>query len=371
MEIARHFGRVAFVLLAVPAVWVWGCEDDNTVAPPPSPPQIALETISGMISDDVFDVFVDSNNRLWVSTEAGVYRFKSPQGPFNVSDTSKVRWFTDRDGIPNLRCRGVNELGGRVYVATWGGGIGVYSGVTPWDAIPPVGTLLPGRVFELAPDDTSMWLATVQGVVQYLDKDAVALEKRLVNHKRFFGEGKFSSIAVVKNAGGRPDSSQVWVSETVGDDLGVPIPGGMRFLGLPGGTSQYFEPTTSAIPSDNVLEVTNDPTRNVVWSAHPGRGVATLDLPAKSWRTYTRGDGLVSDLAVSVAVNHLGLKWPVGTVWVATQAGLTKIEPDGKTAVSYAFGSGLPTTRLRKVVVDRNDDVWICFVDRGVAKVIR
>jgi ligand-binding sensor domain-containing protein len=368
LKILRHFGRVVFVLTAV---LVWGCEDETTVAPPPPVPQISLQMITGMSSDDAYDVFVDSHNRLWVSTEGGVYQFKSPEGPFNVADTSKVRWFTDRDGLPNLRCRGVNEFNGEVYVATWGGGLGVYGGVTPWLTIPPVNDLLAGRVFELAPDDTSMWLATVEGVVQYVDNGAASIEDRLIPRTGAFGSGKFSSIVVLTGVGGRPDSGQVWVSEETGDFFGIPIPGGIRFLGLPGPWSQYFEPGTSAIPSSNCAEVAYDPVADLVWSAHPANGVATVDLLAKTWRTYTVGSGLVSNLAVSVAINHLGLKWPVGTVWVATQEGLTRIEPDRKTMVNYASGSGLPTIRVRKVVVDRNDDVWLCFVDGGVGKVVR
>ena len=80
------------------------------------------------------------------------------------------------------------------------------------------------------------------------------------------------------------------------------------------------------------------------------------------------GDGLVSNLASSVAVNQLGTKWPKGTVWIATQAGLTKMEPNGN-KVNYVEGSGLPNVRVRKVYIDHNDDVWLAFVDRGAAKI--
>ncbi len=363
MDTLRHSGRLVFVLVAV---WIWGCGDDDTVAPPPPPPQIALQTITGMASDDVFDVFVDSQSRLWVSTETGVYMFQNPQGPFKVDQAS---WFTDRDGIPNLRCRGVSELNGKVYVATWGGGFGIYDNATPFEAVGPADGLLSGRVFELAPDDTSMWLATVEGIGQYLDNGAPSIEDRLVDHTFPFGRRKFNSLAVLTGVGGKPDSGEVWVSQEIGDSIGIRLPGGIKLLGFPGSSFQYFRPGTSGIPSDNVTDVVYDPTRGVVWSAHPGYGVATVDLDAKTWKTYTMADGIVSDLAGSVAVNHLGTKWPAGTVWVATEAGLTKMGPDGKT-VNYSHGSGMPTVRVRKVLVDRNDDVWLCFVDRGAAKVV-
>jgi ligand-binding sensor domain-containing protein len=368
LQILKHFVCVVFVLLAV---WVWGCDEDGTVAPPPPPPQISLDRITGMASDDVYDVFVDSHNRLWVSTEAGVYQFKSPVGPFDASDTTKARWFSDRDGIPNLRCRGVNELHGKVYVATWGAGLAAYNGMIPWESMTPAKGFPAERVFELAPDDTSLWLATVEGIYQYIDNGAASLRERVRNRASEFGDGKFTSVVALTGVGGKADSGQVWVSEQTGDSLGVPIPGGMRFLGLPGRKVQYFETSTSAIPSDNVSEVAYDPTADLVWSAHTGSGAATVSLPAKTWRVYTVGNGLVSNLAVSVAVNHLGLKWPVGTVWVATQEGLTRIEPDRKATVSYASGSGLPSIQVRKVIVDRNDDVWLCFVDGGAAKVVR
>jgi ligand-binding sensor domain-containing protein len=359
----RHFGRFVFVLLAV---WVWGCSENNTTAPPPSPPQIGLERITGMVNDDTYDVFVDSQNRLWVSTENGIYMFPTPQGPFDLKNATQ---FTDRDGIPNLRCRGVNELNGKVYVATWGGGFGIYNNATPWEAVEPVDTLLTGRVYEMAPDDTSMWLATVERVTQYLDNGATSIRDRLVDWGKAFGDRKFSSIVVLTAVGGKADSGEVWVSQEVGDSIGIPLPGGIKVLGLPDGMVQFFRPESSGIPSDDVGEVVWDPTRGVIWSTHLGEGVATVDLAAKKWRTYTMADGIVSDLASSVAVNHLGSKWPTGTVWIATQAGVTKMAPDGS-MVNYGNGSGLPTIHVRKVVVDRNDDVWLCFVGDGAAKIV-
>jgi len=37
--------------------------------------------------------------------------------------------------------------------------------------------------------------------------------------------------------------------------------------------------------------------------------------------------------------------------------------------VNYTDGSGLPNMRVRKVVVDKNNNVWLGFVERGAARV--
>lgn len=365
MDILRRFAPVLF---ALPILWgvFAGCDDDNGVTPPPPPPQIALERISGMASDDVYDVLVDHLNHLWISTEAGLYLFSSPVGPFPIAAAGV--WLTDREGLPNSRCRGLDHFKGKLYVATWGGGIGVFDGALPFEAIRDTDGLPSGRVFDLAHDDTCVWVATASGVAKYFDNDAPDPSDRIEDLTDVFGPEKFTSIVVRDNVGGT-GMGHVWVSQAAGDSVGTRVPGGIQFLEVPGTDTQFFTPSTSAIPSDDVAQVAYDPVRGLLWSAHSGKGVASLDLPAKQWTTYTMGNGLVSNLVGSVAVNELGTKWPAGTMWIATQAGVSRIDPDG-TITNYAEGSGLPTVRVRKVVVTRNDDVWLCFVGAGAARVV-
>jgi len=369
LDTLKHFRPLVFVLLAI---WALGCSDDTTVPPPPSPPTISLQTISGMPSDDVFDVFVDSQDRLWVSTDAGVMMFESTQGPFDVDQATL---FTDRDGIPNRTCRGMTELHGKIFVGTWGGGIGVYDDATPWKAIKPSDGLVSGRVFDVAADDTSIWVATVEGVGQYIDDETRPMEDRFVNydsnyvstpHKRLFGNGVYSSI-LLHNSTTR--GAEVWVSEKTRDVAGIIVPGGIKVMRLPTLQLQYMNSETSGAPGDDVSEIAYDSSRDLFWSAYPADGVGSLDFDARIWHNLTTADGVVSNLANSVAINHLGIKWTPGTVWIATQAGLTKIHPDGR-KVNYTEGSGLPNVRVRKVYVDDNDDVWLAFVDRGAAKVV-
>jgi len=358
--------RCVYVLFAILAVGSLGCDENTPPEGPDAPPQINLVTISGMPSDDVYDVFVDRINNLWVATEQGLLWFLDAQAA--SFDVKTAVWITNRDGIPNLRCRCVAELHDKIFVGTWGGGIGICSDLGMsgiWEAVGPSEGLPATRIVALAADDSSMWIATVEGVYQYIDDPRLPVEDRVIDHSGIgeFGAGVFSSILVYESDTWGPE---VWTTENRRDVFGIFVPGGIKVLRSP--ETQYFRTATSGIPSDDVNDIAFDDQRGVFWSAHALNGIASLDVDTKTWTHIGTGDGLVSDLASSVAVNNLATPWPKGTVWVATQNGLTKMEPDGD-MVNYTDGSGLPNLRVRKVVVDKNNNVWLGFVERGAARV--
>ena len=372
--------RCVYVLFAILAVGGMGCDDTTPPPPPDSPPQINLAAIRGMPSDDVYDVFVDSANRLWVATEQGLIMFENSQASsFNYEAAVKsgdAIWFTDRNGIPNLRCRAVAELNGKIFVGTWGGGLGIgdTSNLSAkWEEVGSAEGLPVTRISALAADDSSMWIATVDGVFQYLDNPALPVEERIIDRSgpdefssghELAGPGLFSGILVHNDPTRGPE---VWTSENLRSELGIIVPGGVRVLRFPG--TQYFNTESSGCPSDDVNGIGYDSHRDVFWTAHATLGVASLDVDARTWTHYTVGEGLVSNLASGVAVNHANTPWPAGTVWVATQNGVTKIKPDGA-MVNYTDGSGLPSLRARKVFVDHNNNVWLGFVEGGAAKVM-
>jgi len=358
-----------FAALGILAFSWLGCSDTTKPPAPDEPPQIHLQTISGMPSDDVYDVFVDSKNRLWVSTEEGLVMFASAQGSYDVS---KAKWFTGQQGIPNLRCRGITELHRKIFVATFGGGIGIGDSLAveegaQWKSVGVSDGLASDRVFDVAADDSSIWIATSEGVSQYIDNEAIPVEDRVVDHSSEleFGRGIFTSVIVHNDDVRGPE---IWMSEMPTDSLGTPLGGGIRVRGQ--GGMQRYSMATSGIPSNSVNEVAYDPTRKLIWSAFPSDGAATVDVDSKIWTHYTDVDGLASNFGMSVAINPLnGGPWNgVGTVWIGTQDGVTRIKSDGKTQ-SYGEGSGLPNVRVRKVYVDRSGSVWLGFVASGAARV--
>jgi hypothetical protein len=114
---------------------VMACDDTTGPEPPPPPPQISVQKYytksvvvdengnavqTGLQSNDVYTVFVTSTDQLWVGNQEGV-------ALYNVSGgTRRIAGYDQNNGLPNPKVRTIAELDGKLYVGTWGGGIGVY-----------------------------------------------------------------------------------------------------------------------------------------------------------------------------------------------------------------------------------------------------
>jgi len=167
LTVRRELKWLSLGALAILLIAAVGCDDKPTrPEPPPTPSQIRVDHYSEananparrLPDNDVYDVFVDSQNRLWMSTNSGL--------AMAVNDTVTV---FDEFDLPNRQARGIAELNGKIFVGTWGGGVGVYDG-TNWTAIKASGQgLVDNQVFSIATDDTSAWIGTVNGASQYID----------------------------------------------------------------------------------------------------------------------------------------------------------------------------------------------------------
>lgn len=362
---------IKFIILATLAVWVLGCSDDTTKPPPPdAPPQIDLNLVKNLRDNDVYGIFVDSQSRQWFCTNGGLGMAES--------QTAVVeKWFDDFDGIPNRQTRAAVELHGKIYVATWGGGIGVgdeeaiYFPNDPPDPNRPDSTLwtildedsglIANRVFDLAVDDSSLWIATPAGISQYVADESRPMANRWIDHSSL-GSNVVTSIVFQETSRG----PEIWMSEKLRDSLGTYLPGGIRVIGFPG--YQHYTVETSGIPDNDCNQVVYDPNNDLFLSVYATFGAASVDVDTRTWDYFTKTEGLVSNLGSSIAVNSTGKIWDAGTIWYASQAGLSKINPNGK-ITNFIEGSGMPTTNVRQVYIARNDEVWVSFVEGGAGRV--
>ncbi|NIM20598.1 MAG: hypothetical protein GTO51_10280 [Candidatus Latescibacteria bacterium] len=339
MKALKHIG--IFTLLLLPVALI-GCGDEDGVAPPPPPPQLELVTFSvpDLPDNDVYDILVDSQDRIWVCTQNGVglrignQWYKIDQG----------------DGLPNPRTRRAVEFNGKIWIATWGGGIGIFKN-NAWITITEAHGLPDGAVFDIAVDDTSIWFGTVNGVVQYRDNDAIPMANRWIDHT---SKATGPEVADIEIAEATSRGSEVWFGSKF-DWVGVWRPVSLERV--------TYTRNNSGIPGTGVNTIAYNPLDGIFWVGFFSEGLASVDVDISTWRHYTTMDGLPSMVIHSVAVDDDGV------VWVGTQGGLGKLK--GDRFIAFTKGSGIPAERVRRVYVDEQNRVWLAFIDGGVGRITR
>lgn len=166
---------LGLALAAVMIVPLAACED--TTQPPPPPPAPQIPTVEryvkradsgtnqqiGLQNNDVYDLLVASNNTLWVGNQEGVALFGTVDNGVYVPVRTAA--YDQNNGLPNPKVRTLVESDGRIYVGTWGGGIGVFDvAAGNWvDVIDTGDGLINDLVADLAVDDDGSIIAATNG----------------------------------------------------------------------------------------------------------------------------------------------------------------------------------------------------------------
>lgn len=342
--------KIIRVLIAVAiASWFVACDDESTVAPPPLPPQLSLDVYNsstGLPSDDVYDIYEDSQGRIWFATQQGL----------GVLDDGDITIINQADGLIHPNTRAVRELGGKVYVATWGGGVAVYDGAS-WSTL-PIATpgLVNGSVMNITVDAPYLFFATAAGVSQY--NPTTGLWRRFTSllpkprwtdtNKKILENLEISSIV----ARTTPRGYEVWMGA---------VYGGITVWRPEINDFKTYTTANSGLPGKMINAMHYNSTDGLYWIGTAVNGIASVDVPNSTWKHYDQVDGLPSDVVNSITSDQDGV------VWVATNKGIAK--QNGNGFVGYGKASGLPEERVRKVFVDSQNRVWLGFVDGGAAMI--
>lgn len=363
------------------------CDDDPSGPPPPEPPaQIALSKYyvqgsTGLASNEVTSFLVVSNGELWIGTAAGVSRYPSTSASARTGDI-----INGVNGLPHPQVRSMVEYSGKVYVGTWGGGLGVYDLTAgTWSQIRPTPSgLSDGFVAGISPSPTEdrLYLATNNGVFIYdpgassfthvetvdqilLDRDAGIVEPPLSTaEKEALAMSRLvSSVEVTENAGlverWYGPRVEVRTSDTQDPWLGV-------LISKPSTTFRYTKENSGLVES-NVNDIFYDPVRSTYWLAYVSTGISEVNVTARTWTHHTLVEGLPSNTiyAITRAQDNTSNNT---VIWAATQAGLAKLV--GNTWHSYGVAGGLPSERIRSLYSDDGQRLWAGFVDAGAVRLL-
>ncbi len=365
--LAVHTARIATLALIVA---VAACEEEVTVAPPGLPPQIATQQsyVKGSRSlpnNDVYALLAVSNGELWIGTEQGIARFPSLTATQHDGPSDIVN---ELNGLPNPKVRDMVELLGKVYVATWGGGIGIYDiAGNAWTSRNVADGLTHPYVAdaEVAADELG-------GRVYFATSDGVSIYDPAANSFTPFDNltrEVVSTVAVRNSTGG----FERWYGprvETVEDDPPPPMPD--AGITISRGANTVFTVTTenSGLPEPNVNAIYYDPldpaaAEGIFWVGTSSAGVSRVSVDQSLWTTYTPTSGLPSSTVYSVTRAAA----PVGgsTIWVATQDGVARLKGDGEWQ-GYNTGGGLAADRVRVVYSPDASRLWIGYVGGGAAR---
>jgi len=256
-------------------------------------------------------------------------------------DQDDFEWdaLTTRDGLPHNWIYDLfHDSTGRVWVGTWGGGLGVFDG--RWRTYRRRDGLASDNVTCIREDRLGrVWVATDGGMNRFDSGrfvDAGLTGKSVLNIAIDRHQNLWAGCWRAARSGGG-----LYRADGVGDqaDLGRACP---EWVGLsgPGGA-----------PGLEILKVFED-SRGRVWvgTYDGGRGAGVGCWDGRRWRRFTEGDGLVGDCVYSMFED------PEGRMWFGTTKGVAVY--DGSVWRTLTKKDGLVDNQVFAMFIDTDKKMW-------------
>ncbi|MBN2613450.1 MAG: response regulator [Bacteroidales bacterium] len=259
---------------------------------------------NGLISNHVFAVEIDHEDRLWLGTDKGVMRF----------DGSAFELFTNGVGSCNKIIKDIKaDSYGNTWFATLGKGIYRYSGDS-FISITKNEGLLSDIVWCFEEDGNgNLWIGSANGGVNKLKIDGI---KHITSKDGLSSE---SIYPVIERKNG-----EIWAGTLYG--------GIVKF------DYGFFQEYTTedGLPENITYAICEGPDNNL-WLAFENKGIARFD--GSVFTHYRNISGLHSQYIETLATDHQG------NIWIGTINDLAKF--DGKEFTCYkSEGNGLPASFL-------------------------
>lgn len=355
MSLKRAFALLSLALVPlVPA-----CSDTTSPKPPPPPPQIKTvasytykienKQLVGLADNDVYAMLVTSGQQLWAGGTAGVAVFPS------LSTTKSSEIYNELNGLPNPNVSALAEYENKIYVGTWGGGIGIYDeGASTWSSRTTDNSdVLDDRIsaIKISPSEGLVYFGTNNGVSIY-DPATDA----------FTSFTDLGPDLVVSSVEVRLDGSTVerWYGPRY--ESVDPSDPSVHGITVSRGNNVYrFTTENSPLPEPRVNDIYYDSVRDEFWVSFNTAGIAEVSVVNKTWTFHTTVNGLPSNTVYSVTGAN-------GEIWAGTQDGLARLKGTGKWQ-PYGRSGGLQADRVRVVYSDDGSRLWLAFVESGAARV--
>jgi ligand-binding sensor domain-containing protein/signal transduction histidine kinase len=361
-----------------------------------------LTTANGLPADDVLNVVLDDERRLWAATRQGLVLLDRDATVRGEAHAVR-RVFTERDGLLNRNVRAVHPEGSTLWIATRGGiveatlaatsGLHVernVGGFTAWDittdqrgdvwaATESGARRIAREGFTIYTAEDGLPATSVSSLFETSNGDvcATTLVERI--GLSCFDGHRFRRVPVRATAA-ITDVGWGWSQLTLQDRRGgwwIPTGEGvLRFA--PGPASSLTDARPHAIytrraglRSDNIFRLFED-SRDGIWVAtyaEGANGLARVDVATGALRLFGPEDGFPGDLSFALAF----AEDRSGAIWVGFDGGRLlryrgrfediplRHGPPGQRPPTYESVSS--------ILVDHSGRVWITSTDQGLGRV--
>ncbi len=312
-------------------------------------------------------------DRLWMGLSNGMIRYDT-----QTLDNHEI--FTPESTSGGLMSKGIYTLkvdrGGTKWIGTYGGGLTRFDGKT-WTTYTTADGLGDQWVYDIVFKGDQMWIATWKGVSvfdgksfkTYTEKDGL-IDKWVyaiaLDHDGVFWFGTESGV-------NRFDG-KVWSSYTHQDGLGADLES--ETGRAPGDPAVPSEPVISALPSSDEADYGDTDSPSVAHHADPGKknvgfnpnfvisavvgrdnakwfgtwGAGLSRFDGKSWKTFTKKDGLGGNFIHNLVIDADGV------IWAGTNGGASWY--DGSRWRNFSTNDGLVDNNVFSIAFSPDGDLW-------------
>ena len=356
---------------------------------------------NSLVHDSVEGLHQDPDGTLWIATDGGLNHFDPASGVFKayVHDTNDPASLSTDSVMQVMR-----DSQGRLWTSNWGGGINRMEGASGkftryrFDVADPMS---PGsnltEYFNEA-HDRSLWFATLNGLTRY-DEEAGRF-RSMLQQNNLSSQGRMMVSGMVHDKQGR-----LWA---VSEDSGalrhdpatrsyrhyLPQPGNPRslaemaitgvaadpeghiWLATRAGLNRYDEKTDSfdrfrlsdyapkGATSDTTITDLAVDRHGVLWMSVYGVGLQSFDPKRKRLTLYTHEVGNPRSLGSNLT--NAVLAASDGTIWVAADAGLSRLDPVSGRITNFVAGRDGLTSVIANDVSEMPDGTILVATDVGV-----
>ena len=294
----------------------------------------------------------DRQGVIWVGTVSGLGRVH----PYDEAFTRFQARNAVRDGVAGGGVLAIADAGaGKVWVGTYGGGLDLLNlddgSMNHW---PPMVQSSSGpshgevKALAVHPDGT-VWLATMGGGVNRFDIESGVFHRVEIQPSRPAVDVSFVTSILIDRTG------SVWA--------GTQFDGLHRYDPQAGTFHRFRGDGTLNLGSDYVWPVIED-REGALWVGAFEGGLTRIDPNRSSAVTYTRATSpLRSDLLTTL------FEGPRGDIWIGTEgAGVMRLNPKTVTIRTYTTSDGLPHNNIQAIRSDQEGNIWVS-TNNGLARI--